>query len=275
MSPPFLMGAPWPGIVGGPCSCAGWDLSDLNLTGLWSANGTEYDGSPWVGGASAGTSGGRDLANGTHRAWAIGSSVNGFAPGDSDGLRQLEIDPSEAMQMSAELTFADYASATALSFWALVRPVTGAQGTGGQIFHALNSGTSGLAFSLVVTSSGALFRLTPNGGSPVGASRNAITMDDWNLVTGRLVGGVMQIGVNEVPGHSPATDTAYGSNIDLVTDPLTVGVETFVFHFQETAFAGGILSLGISDTALTDLEFCKIRCKLRDRFALALTEPAP
>lgn len=57
-----------------------FDLTSLAWTGLWQVS---YSGSPWVGSASAGSSGGRNLTEATNPP-ASGGPLNGFTPPDFD-----------------------------------------------------------------------------------------------------------------------------------------------------------------------------------------------
>jgi hypothetical protein len=70
--------------VGGQGSQASADPSSLPLTGWWRAS---YSGSPWVGTASAGASGSRDLTEATNPAGA-GATQNGYTPAAFDGIVQ-------------------------------------------------------------------------------------------------------------------------------------------------------------------------------------------
>ncbi len=177
------------------------------------------------------------------------------------------------MQMTAGLTFADYASASAVSGWALIKPTTGPIGTGGALFHVVSSATGGLPLMVYASVGGASFELTPNGGAATTASRNAITLDAWNLITFRYNGSLLQVGINEIPGTGGGTSVAYSGVVDLVADPLHIGLETFVFGFQAIEFAGDILNSGMTNYAMTDLEFCKLICHCRDKYALPLVAP--
>ncbi len=256
-----------------PCSCDGWEPTDLDLAGFWDAS---YSTPTWSGTASAGSSGGRGLAASTmdftHRPWTTGSTVNGYTAAASDGGRRAEITPLEAMKMAAAGSFSDYASAYALSYWFLVKPTTGPVGnTGGCLVDVINRSNGNYPMKVAITSGGSLFSLRAPGAGAVSCSAvGTVAMDDWNIICGRYNGAVMHVGLNEPPGTQPTGDQAYSSAVDLAADPLELGMETFVLHIQEQAFSGELLQIGFANRAMTDTEFCKVICKARSKFDLSL-----
>ncbi len=264
-----------------PCDCTGWTEEDLPLTGLWRAN---YGGAPFVGTASAGTSGSNNLTTAdpvyTNRAWTAGPVVNGYTSAHSDGEMQLFVDPLQAMQMTADGAFSDYAADYAFSGWALVKCTTlGApvDHNGGVIFRAFNRTLGNDILEIQVVSGGTLFSVEGLT-DPVPVSTSArdagITfLDTWVLVTFRYDGATIQMGVNEKPGVGTAV--AYTSPLDRSTaDPLQLGMQELVFHFQDRAFAGDILNAGVTNTVMTDEEFCKLVCRMRARYDLPLVGPS-
>lgn len=73
-----------------PCAIAGggespFDPATLSLSGWWRAS---FSASPWVGVASAGSSGSRELSEGTNPPSA-GTAVNGLTPADFDGTNDF------------------------------------------------------------------------------------------------------------------------------------------------------------------------------------------
>ncbi len=265
-------------IAGDACDCGGFSPASLPLTGWWRA---DYTGAPYAGTASAGTSGSHSISTAdptplTSRAWVTGTPVNGYIPAHSDGEMQLNIGPLEAMEMNSTVPFSDFVNATAASGWALVKPVAGGAPfttTGGVIMRAYNRVVGNIPFELQCTGSSILMRVQGVTG-PVFATTNygSLTVDEWNLVTFRYDGISIQVGLNGAP--APTWSTAYTAPLDLSTsDPLQLGMQIFVLHLQNQAFSGDFLDSAITDTVLTDNDFCKIVCYCRDRYDLALVTP--
>ncbi len=282
---PYLLGAPFLARAGGDppagCDCADWpgfDPATLDLTGFWDA---AYATPTWSGTASIGSSGGRGLSAATtdnpYRPWTTGAAVNGYTAAHSDGEMRFDISPLEAMQMKAAGSFSDYVSAYALSFWFLVKPTAeGMRGlTGGVLVNVLNRSLGNYPMKVAINSGGALFSLRANVGvSAVSCSSyGTVAMNDWNIICGRYDGAIMHLGMNEVPGTHSVADQVYSSSVDLATDPLELGMETFVLHQQDQAFSGDILQIGFANRAMTDLEFCKVICGARSKYALPLVAP--
>ncbi len=256
-----------------PCDCTGWTEEDMPLTGLWRA---DYSGDPFVGTASAGTSGSNDLtpvdATHTPRPWTTGSTVNGYVAALSDGFAQFDIAPLDAMQMTADGQFSDYASAYAFSGWLLVKPTGG----GGLLMRCFNRVDGNMPFSIHLASGGALIGVQSpalvDGVSTSPRVTGVTLIDTWNLVTFRYDGINIQIGINEKPGVG--TSAAYTTALDFSSgDPLQFGMEQFVLYSQNQAFDGEYLNFGCTDTVMTDEEFCKLVCRMRARYALPLVGP--
>jgi hypothetical protein len=98
-------------------SAATFDPATLNLSGWWRA---DYSAAPWVGNASAGSSGGRDLVTASVDPTA-GTAQNGKVPASFNGTSSLLV-TSTAMS--------DYVSAGAGTIYALVYMPTAAADAG-------------------------------------------------------------------------------------------------------------------------------------------------
>ncbi len=276
---PNLM-APWWGAPVDPCSCAGWTPANLDLTGFWDAS---FDGSaPWEGTASLGISGTKDLdvvdlsLPRTHTSPTAGSAVNGFTPAAFDGRMFLDSSPVEAMQLNTPDAFGVYADAQAFSCWVVAKVTErGAPNAhvGGAALVCYNYAAGSRPFFLYLTDGGLSGNAWPDGGSNTSVSCNNTPPEDaWVIATFRKNGTNMQVGLNEIPGTQVSSSVAYSTALSVgVDDQISVGMERFVFHSQEQAFAGDMLQIGMADRYIPDSEWCKIICAARTKFDLALT----
>ncbi len=219
-----------------------FEPTSLALTGYWRAN---YTGAPWVGTASAGTSGSQDLTIGD-AAPSTGSAVNGYTPADLDGTDD---------ELIFDGTIDTYFAAGVLSMFFLIWFDT----ADGQIVY--DSGDSRIN----------VFKTTAEG---VGISYNngdavairACATGAWKLFTVRADGANVQVGINEAPGAAGgASSDPHSGTLSTLTGTLTLG----------TTFGAGqlnakILEIGFSDVALTDQNFADIKTYCNSRYALSL-----
>ncbi len=258
------------GLLGssGPCSCVGWDVTDLPLSGLWQA---DYSGSPFVGIASSGTSAGRDMTTYPGSApWDVGTAQNGYDPAYVNGLSLAEASPDPMMMMIADGDMPDYMDDYIISGWVVAKTPEVAESR-----HLIWSQCLfNFPFEVSRTATAAQFHLKDVDGFVGDCSRDGITIDEYCLYTFRYDGAHVQVGVNEYPGRAPLSSVAYTKAIDF-TAPSNVrfGVRATI---NAAVWLGDILEIGFGPTSrcLTDDEYCKIRCRARDKYDLALVEPA-
>ncbi len=261
---PNLMGKWWGSTA--LCSCAGWDVTDLPLEALWQA---DYSGSPWVGTASAGDSGGRDLTNGVYTAWTVGTAQNGYDPAYGNGLSAVDAAPAPEMQMRADGNWSDYTGAYAFSGWVVAKPEAAAS-----MLWAQCDFNFPLLFYWNDTPATVTFHLKAANGTNVACSRTGGASDTYGLFTFRYDGAHVQVGVNEYPGRQPVANAPHTEPVDTTGGGnLRCGLNATI---DSEVFLGDILEIGIGPTSrvLTDLEFCKIRCRARAKYDLPLVEPA-
>lgn len=270
---PNLM-APW-WSSSGPCSCAGWSPADLPLTGWWRADYTDVG--TWTGTASTGTSGANDLVAIAGYRFDEGAAVNGFVPSHNDGRDRFEAPPFTAdppvMYMNADGTLDTYLAATQFSGWALFkvdnldepRFIWHSETGAGDQFQLYVGGTMlASAVELVIG---------PGAGTVV-INRAAGAGATWVCVTFRYDGVDIHIGVNEIPGAGFPADTecenAFTGSV-VLTGGLKCGTWSDLFRIH--TFEGDLLDVGLTDAVMTDDEFCKLICHLRDRYNLPLVAP--
>ncbi len=226
-----------PLILSAPVS---FSPADLALTAYFK----DYTGSsPWVGTASAGTSGTHNATEGTDPPSA-GTAVNGHTPALFDGVND---------RLSLDGTTPSYFGAAALSAFALVY----IDNTNERVIFCTHNAYA----PLYVSSNIVWFR-------PYGAGVNcsrAMPIGAWALVTLRYTGSQIQIGVNEVPGASGgASVEAWSTNMSLAGEIMRLGKGAW------GQMLGKMLEVGISDTALTDQNFLDIKTYMNTKYSLAL-----
>lgn len=217
----------------------------LALTGWW----RDFAVVPWLGTASAGTSGSglNDLVTaGAGLDPAVGIALNGHGTADFDGLND---------QLNAEGTFDTYSAAQAFSIWALVN-IDVLDGFGEIIFGVLG------------TPRFWLYSATDVGFSALGANarRAGLSTGAWMLFTARYDGAVIQVGINEAPGAAGGlSSVANPGNLPL-TGAVAVGPDPSATKF----FNGRIAEIGVTDTVLSDATFAQIKSYINTRYGLAL-----
>lgn len=220
--------------------------ASLSLTGWWRAS---YSGSPWVGTASAGSSGSRDLTEATNPP-ATGSALNGLTPADFDGVNDL---------LTNATTLTDYITASAYFGWVLFNADTV---SGGSAFNGPNIIADTGGFWGV-----AVFDL---GGTPTvgpwhwdGGAKNAlatISTGAWNLACWRYDGVDIRLKLNS----GSIVTTAAGS-VSTLTGTMEVGN-----GFSAIFIDGRVAEIGLMASAGTDALFDDIRSYVNTRYALSL-----
>jgi hypothetical protein len=231
------------------------DPATLSLTGWWrAANGGEYNGSPWAGTASAGSSGSNALSEATNPP-AAGSAVNTHPPADFDGTND---------RLVGDGTFDTYFNAGA--------------GSGAILFNAdaitTDDGTNVYENDcLLATNSAAYFHLYLRSSNVLGIRFVDDTVGErilsiafagtgaWVFVQWKWNGTTLYLRVN---GGSWASTPC--TNLALLTDTLRIGVN----YNAGQVFDGKILEIMTADSVLSDATFNGILSYERARYALSL-----
>ncbi len=155
--------------------------------------------------------------------------------------------------------------------WALVRP----DDNGVRFLMDSWFPPSDNPFNLSCDATSAGIAIADNASHSAFASTPAgtIATGQWSIITFRYDGANLQIGANRVP--DPAHQFAFSYPVYTAGD-LRFGEwgEDSVHPRGQHVWLGGILEMGITarDPVLTDIEFCKIICYARAKYALALVE---
>jgi len=234
---------------------ATFDPSTLSLTGWWRADGsTGYANSTGTfdGVASAGSSGSRDLTQGTAaNRPADGTALNGHTPPDFDGTDDA---------VASASAISTFVSASAWFFWALVN-----------IDAIANNNASAFSNDLVFGDSSQFFgiHLKANGGSPLvqayqwdGAEKKAeasISTSTWTAILARYDGTNIRLKVN-----NGAVQTAAAGNITTLTGT------TRCSHTTTYPFNGRIADMGVMSAAESDARWDDIRTYLNARYGVSV-----
>lgn len=225
-----------------------FDPATLPLTGWWRAS---YSGDPWVGTASAGSSGSRNLTAGVAPALDVGVSLNGYTTASGANDKFLV----NGTAISTLLT------ATEWSMVALVRPTTITY-TGssnlylgdGIIFD--QGGYCGLAMS-TVSGTPKVFVYQWDGVECI-ASGN-VTLNSWNLIQARYDGTFIQVRTNS----NTLWAIASAGNTQLVTNSLLIGATP-----SGQWITGQIAEVMLAPSDLGD-DFDNIKLYINDRYGLS------
>ena len=231
-------------------SASVFDPATLSLTGWWRGS---FSASPWVGTASAGSSGTRDLTEGTN-APASGSAVNGFNPADFDGTND---------ELSNATTMGTLLSASAWMAWVLFW----ADG-----IDTSNADATAYNNDALICDAGQFWgihlRNTPtvqiyqwDGAAKVNA--HAISTGAWNLICARYDGTNLRSSLN----GGAITSLAAG-NITTTTHALKVGENA---AGSPSYLDGKILDIGMMASAGSDANITTdIKAYVNSRYNLAL-----
>ena len=237
----------WAGVI--PVSGSGssvWSHSQETLSGLWLPS---YTGSPWVGSASAGTSGGKNLAAASNAA-TVGTAVNGFTPASCGTNRRLfTSDTGYLTSSTGALTVLCKASAASADNAApgnSANPMVFGEG----------AGDLWIAFSTVGFRIGCY-----NGSNYSGDIVIAANTGEWHLVQARWGGGTFQARRNG------------GSWSSVSRTPLLTwtGLQMGTSFSPQRWFAGDILFATSSLVTLSDATADKELEWARGQFQLELT----
>jgi hypothetical protein len=231
-------------------AAASFDPATLALTGWWRA---PYAGSPWAGTASAGSSGGVNLAEGTNPP-AVGNgarALNGLDTCDPDGVNDL---------LTPGLTLASFVAAGAGSLWCLFNADAAFATTGNpydapQFFCAQNLR---LSFGF---DSGGVWAHIYDGGHKA-PPQVACATNGWHLAQMKFDGTTLSLRVD-----SGAWSSVAAGNIDDRTGAVLTCVNFGVANFLN----GRIADLGVGNAAFANATFDSLKNGyINPRYALSL-----
>lgn len=234
------------GRAGG--SAAAFDPATLSLTGWWRAS---FAASPWVGVASAGSSGSRDLTEATNPP-AVGSALNSHASADFDGTND---------KIGTALTAADFTDVNAYSGWVLFQAdaigTNSAEGTAYENDPLIRNGNSN--FGVTLRSSPQVQVWHFDGAWK--AAEVTIATGTPQLVRFKYDGTNIKVSVNS----GAYTSRAVG-NMSAGTAAMSLGGESFAATF----FNGRIWDVALTDQVLSDADLDNVKAYINARYALAL-----
>jgi hypothetical protein len=232
-----------------------YDPAVLSLTGWWRPN---YGGSPWAGTASAGSSGSRNLAEGTN-APSAGTALNGYTPADFDGTN-------DKLALSGGLYLDTLMGAATGSFWfaVLVRMDTLAADAGAINNPILFGDADNVNMGLSISDGGA-FAFMYDTTTGYASTSTACTASAYHLIQVWHDGTNLNLMVDQTaatPTAIPLTwfDT-YSSGM-----PATVGTNTYAGKFIDGRIAE-VLTMA-SDPGSTVRT--NVRSYINSRYALSL-----
>jgi hypothetical protein len=225
-----------------------WTPAVLANTGLWTES---YTGSPWVGEASAGASGGRDLAEPTNPP-STSAALNGYTGASFDGTND---------RLSSGLTLGDFVGASHWSAWVLFNATT-AFTSGGPGTRYLNPG-----FFVDAPNSYFNVGFSDEGVQAINNAANEVVIacatGAPHLLMARCDGATLELALDSSGWSSVAT----ASIADTTGTPIYSGVR---YNGNTTYFNGIVYNKGISDQMYDDATFGLIKAYINTRYALAL-----
>ena len=224
--------------------------ASLALTGWWRAS---YAASPWVGTASAGASGSRNLTEATNPP-AAGTAVNGLTPADFDGTND---------KLGTALTLGDLSDATAGSIAALFYADAATADAGAAAPYVLPAflGDELPYFTFSFGSAG--IRAGYNAGSGWDSVASTASTGAWHLGQCRWNGSVIEV---RVDGGAWVTSSPFSGGIFLMTGAVIVGR-----NYDSTAFFNGrIADLMTADSVLSTGQFDGIRSYVNSRYGISV-----
>lgn len=221
------------------------DPATLSLTGWWRGS---YSGSPWVGTASAGASGSRNLTEATNPP-ATGTALNGYATADFDGTNDV----------LSGAALSTYLSASAFSLWVLFNADTAASSAGGHYSTPYLFGDTATYMLLSFDDSGVNARVSDGATFPTVTV--ACATGGWHLAQVQYGSSTLRLRVDGGSWSSTATCSAIGD--------LTATARTGL-SYVATAYDGRIAEIGVTNTALSLATFDDILTYNRSRYNVAL-----
>lgn len=214
------------GRAGG--STAVYDPSALSLT-CWLK--PTYVGSPWVGSASAGTSGANDATEATNP-----PNTHASGGADFDGTND---------ELTLDGTTDTYLSAAAYSGWAVV-DIDAISTNAADHFNddsIIATGTSGY-FAITLRDNGGTITATVVHWNGSNQAASVTVTTGLHVLHWYYDGTNLRIGVDGTWGTALATGTGVGA----LTNTLRIGINSAGGQF----FDGRVLEVGLSDTALSE-----------------------
>ena len=237
-------------IAGRGVSVNSFDAASLALSGWWRAS---YVASPWIGSASTGSSGLRNLTEATNPP-STGTAVNGWVPANFDGTNDL---------LTTARPVTDFVTAGAGSIAALVNidAISTAVPLGGTMFNN----------DAIVNDIGGYLGLVLGGASSNeaqayiydGAMKGAgvtVTLATWQFLQMRWDGTRVEIRLN-----SGSWNTTSCGSIQVPTYELRVGASA-----AGQLFDGKMLELMFADRYLGANDFDRLKGYVNARYALSL-----
>jgi hypothetical protein len=225
------------------------DPATLSLTGFWRPDGVEYNGSPWPGTASAGSSASNPLTEATNPP-SVGAALNTYTGADFDGTNDV---------LSAA-AFATLFTDAAGSAWCLFNADAATADPGAGTFYTAPGFLSDSAnrWTFGFTSAGVIL------GSYNGTNfdRIAVTCGTagWHLAQARWGSGVLEARVDS-GGWSTLSRTIVSSG----------GVLRMGTNYNATTFYNGrVQECGTANTRLADATFDGIKANINTRYGLSL-----
>jgi hypothetical protein len=241
-------------LVGGFTYVVPFTPTGLNLSGYWRGDDYSIGGGigTWIGTASAGTSGGKNLTSTVSPGPpAVGAALNGHPTVDFPGFPTSNFVSSDAHITGDFLTLSTY------SGWALVfvRSIITDFGGGSAWANCAIAGSASEDWVLGVRSTGPAVVPT---NFPGAVQTTLPGLSQWALVRFRYSANVLEIGVN-----SGAMVPNACNDISEVATQLKVGLAA-------QALDGIIAEIATSKIALTDADFANVKAYVNARYGLAL-----
>jgi hypothetical protein len=223
--------------------------SSLTLEGWWRGS---FSGSPWVGSASAGGSGSRDLSEATNPP-AIGAAQNGYTPAEFDGTND---------NISSATAFTTFVSAAAGSIWCLFLANTAGADAGAGLRYTnkglvANDG-GGTAMGLTFCTAGVAVDLYD--GTAWKEVITACSTGAYHLAQVKWDSTDLKLRIDSGAWASVSANAMTGS-----TGGLVVGR-----NYANARIDGRILDVGTAPTALPDATFDDVKSYINARYGLSL-----
>lgn len=235
--------------AGGRAGSSGFDPATLSLTGWWR---TDFGGSPWAGVASAGSSSGRDLSEGTNPPSA-GSAVNGRTPADFDGSND---------RLANATTAGNYWTQTAGSIICVFNAdnaTTDAGATSAHTMPAFVSTTNGY-IQLTFSTSGV--RMCTHNGTSINSINSGASTGGWRYGWGVWDSTTLYAATD----NSSFGTVSHTVSASFSTDTIRVGT-----NFNASAFYDGrIAEIMFLATSLTGTERTNLTSYFNARYNLSI-----
>jgi hypothetical protein len=229
-----------------------FDPATLSLTGWWRAS---YSASPWVGTASAGSSGSRNLTEATN-APSVGAAVSGYDPAEFDGVND------RFFNIAWTTLFSAGAGSVAVIFNADTAAAE-SSGLGYDEPTLIGDGSSGNFGLSVHTTGGVTRRVRAHflDGGGYKTRVQTISLSTWNLAVMRWDSANMTLNLNSLAASSVACGALSGAAGNAL-----VGLN----YTAAAAYDGKIAEIICSQSAWDDATVTSIKSYVNARYGLAL-----